>query len=55
MSSHCNHGHYMDTGEPVKHECITIPLLALVAERAGDYETAVRLLEASVRRSNGRT
>ena len=43
----CNHGHYVDTGEPVDHECITIPPEALAAEMNGDFEGAISLMKGN--------
>lgn len=43
-STYCNFGHYVKTGNPVKHECRIIPPAALAAEMRGDFETAIRLM-----------
>lgn len=40
----CNRGHYVATGKPVGHECITIPPAALKAEMDGDYEKAGEIM-----------
>lgn len=34
----------MSDGKPVGHECYVLPTEALVAERDGDYERALRIL-----------
>lgn len=44
-STYCNQGHDLKTGRPVNHECRTIPPKALQAERNGDFELAIRLME----------
>ena len=46
-STYCNFGHDLDTGEPVDHECRTIPPAALEAERAGDFELAIQLMQVA--------
>jgi hypothetical protein len=43
-TTYCNKGHYVATGKPVKHECITIPPAALKAEMEGDYEKAIEIM-----------
>jgi hypothetical protein len=44
-TTYCNHGHEVETGEPVDHECITIPPEALAAEIDGDFDKAARLMQ----------
>lgn len=46
-STYCNQGHYMDTGRPIGHECRIIPPAALRAERDGDFEKAIEIMNAS--------
>jgi len=43
-STYCNHGHLVETGMPVNHECRRIPPAALRAEMDGDYELATQLM-----------
>ena len=45
-TSYCNQGHRMKNGRPVGHECRVIPPAALRAERAGDYERAIEIMES---------
>jgi len=40
----CNQGHRLGDGKPVGHECYVLPPLALMAERDGDYNKAIRIL-----------
>ena len=44
-TTYCNKGHYVDTGKPVGHECITIPPAALRAEMEGDYDKAIEIMQ----------
>ena len=44
LSSYCNHGHDLATGKPVNHECVILPVDALLAERDGDFETANEII-----------
>lgn len=46
-TTYCNHGHVLDNGKPVNHECYVLPPAALAAERAGDFELADRLITAA--------
>jgi len=46
-TTYCNQGHDLRTGHPVGHECRIIPPAALAAERADDFETAQRILQAT--------
>lgn len=43
-STYCNKGHRMSDGMPIEHECRVIPVAALEAERAQDFELAIELL-----------
>lgn len=43
-TSYCNQGHKVRTGYPVGHECRVIPPKALQAEMAGDFQTAIKIL-----------
>lgn len=45
VSTYCNHPHNIKTGKPIRHECRIIPPAALRAEMAGDYETAVEIMQ----------
>jgi hypothetical protein len=47
-TSFCNFGHRVLDGKPVGHECYVLPPAALKAEMHGEYEEAIRLLEAEV-------
>jgi hypothetical protein len=44
-TSFCNFGHDLDTGRPVKHECYILPPEALEAERNGDYDKSLAILQ----------
>ena len=44
-SSYCNKAHRTTDGKPVQHECRILPIRALQAEMAGDFELAQRLLQ----------
>jgi hypothetical protein len=46
-TTYCNRGHRLSDGKPVAHECCVLPPRALEAERAGDYELAISILEAA--------
>ena len=35
LTSYCNHGHYLNDGKPVDHECHVLPPRALQLEREG--------------------
>lgn len=43
-TTYCNHGHEVDTGKPVDHDCYVLPPEALAAEIRGDFEEAIRIL-----------
>lgn len=43
-TTYCNCGHYVKTGRPYQHECRTIPPAALRAERDGNFEEAMLIL-----------
>lgn len=44
-TTYCNHGHRLSDGKPVDHECHVLPPKALQAERDGDYEQAINLIQ----------
>lgn len=46
-TTYCNHGHALENGKPVNHECYVLPPGALEAERAGDFELAARIISAA--------
>jgi hypothetical protein len=46
-TSYCNKGHRLSDGKPIAHECYILPPSALEAERAGDVEKAVELIQAA--------
>lgn len=48
-TTYCNHGHDLATGKPVNHECRVIPPLALLAERDGDFEQAIAIMDRASR------
>ena len=43
-TTYCNRGHYVKTGRPVNHQCVTIPPSALKAEIDGDIDKAIELI-----------
>jgi len=45
VTTFCNRAHDIETGRPVGHECYVLPPAAISAERAGDDERAVKMLE----------
>lgn len=45
VSTYCNFAHRRKDGKPLKHECRTIPPLALWQERQGDYEAAIETMK----------
>jgi len=51
-TSYCNHGHRVDDGVPVEHECYVLPPAALAAEMEGDYERAQFLLAGTNKRAH---
>ena len=46
-TTYCNHGHRTSDGKPVGHECHVLPPKAIQAEREGDYEHAIELIQAA--------
>lgn len=44
-TSYCNHGHDLETGKPINHECYVLPPKALEAERDGDVDKAVEIIK----------
>ena len=44
-TSFCNHGHRLEDGKPVDHECYVLPTEALIAERQGLYGRALAIME----------
>jgi hypothetical protein len=46
LTSYCNHGHFTDTGLPVNHECIRLPVEFIEAEQSGNIALAIRILES---------
>jgi hypothetical protein len=44
-TSFCNHGHVIETGRPVNHECYILPPAALREERAGNTDAAIEILQ----------
>lgn len=47
VTTWCNQPHRLMDGAPVDHECQTLPPIALMAERAGDFDSAARLMIAA--------
>jgi len=47
VTTYCNHAHRMSDGKPLGHECYILPPEALAAERRGDYEKGIALLQAA--------
>lgn len=45
VSTYCNFPHRMRDGRPLRHECRMIPPAALRAERDGDYEKAIAIMQ----------
>ena len=45
LTSYCNQPHDLSTGKPIGHGCHVIPPAALAAERQGDYEGAIELIQ----------
>ena len=43
-TTYCNHGHVLETGKPVEHECYVLPPEALLAEQQADFERAAMLI-----------
>lgn len=54
-TTYCNFGHDVGSGDPVDHECHNIPPEALEAEMAGDFDTAIELLQGKKRKRKGRS
>jgi hypothetical protein len=46
-TTYCNHGHQLSDGKPIEHECHVLPPKALQAEREGEYEQAIELIQAA--------
>ena len=46
-TTYCNHGHMLENGKPVSHECYVLPPAALEAECAGDFELAAQIISAA--------
>jgi hypothetical protein len=44
VTTYCNRSHRLSDGAPVAHECQALPPDALAAERAGDFDSAARLM-----------
>lgn len=54
VTTYCNRAHSLKTGRPIGHECYTIPVAALRAEREGNYDLANEILSQHRRmRRNG--
>jgi len=47
VTTFCNRPHRLSDGKPIKHECRVIPPAALEAERSGDTDKAIELMQAS--------
>lgn len=45
VSTYCNKAHALKTGRPIKHECRIIPPAALQAERDGDFDRAIAIMQ----------
>lgn len=46
-TSYCNQGHRLSDGKPVQHECYVLPPAALQAERDGNTDEVIRLIQAA--------
>jgi hypothetical protein len=44
ITTFCNFAHNVKTGRPIGHECYILPVSALRAEMAGDYDKAISIL-----------
>lgn len=44
VTTYCNRAHSLKTGRPIGHECYTLPVAALRAEREGNYDLANEIL-----------
>ena len=44
-TTYCNHGHDVETGDPVDHDCYNIPPEALEAEMDGDIPLAIEIMQ----------
>ena len=55
VTTYCNHAHRMKDGKPMAHECYVLPPEALAAERRGETDIAIGLLQAAhpMRRHTG--
>lgn len=47
VTTYCNHAHRLSDGAPLDHQCYVLPPAALEAERQGDYERGITLLQAA--------
>lgn len=45
VTTYCNHPHRLKDGKPVNHNCYILPPDALEAERNGDTDRAIELLQ----------
>jgi hypothetical protein len=43
-TTYCNHGHEIEGGRPVGHECYVLPPAAIRAEMRGDFDSAADLI-----------
>jgi hypothetical protein len=46
-TSYCNHGHSLQNGRPLNHECYVLPPKALALEMHGKTERAIEVIEAA--------
>lgn len=55
VTTYCNHAHRLSDGAPIAHECYVLPPAALAAERDGDTDKAISILQAAkpLRRHRG--
>jgi hypothetical protein len=44
VTTFCNFPHEVSTGKPVRHTCYVLPVKALEAEVAGDFDRANEIL-----------
>jgi len=47
VTTFCNMPHRLCDGKPIRHECRILPSEALQAERDGNYERAIEILQAA--------
>jgi len=45
VTTYCNHPHRLSDGKPIAHNCYVLPPEALEAERNGDTDRAIELLQ----------